>query len=201
MTFPSYNKTNSAVALQFKKMETNEGAAAAGVVGGAPPRDEQLQQPQPQAEAQAWAQAQQVLPQVQLQSQLQPMSLIDAPESHSTASRGSVPQQFFTVPKYVFTSFISVCERIGESVASVLGLDDSHFQEYVDTMTPEEMAEAEAILQQRLAEDELMATNSLYNNNLSLVEATIPSASDIIVNEDDTSAVDVEAVILADNKL
>jgi hypothetical protein len=186
-------------------METKQGAAAAAVGGGASPRNEQLQQPQPQpqAEAQAWAQAQPVLPQVQPQLQLQPMSLVEstALESHSTTSRGSVPQQFFTVPKYVFTSFISVCERIGESVASVLGLDDSHFQEYVDTMTPEEMAEAEAILQQRLAEDELMATNSLYNNNLSLVEATIPSASDIMVNEDDASAVDVEAVILADNKL
>jgi hypothetical protein len=49
--------------------------------------------------------------------------------------------------------FIGVCERIGESIASVLGLDDSHFQEYIDQMTPEQLQQALDVHQQREQEN------------------------------------------------
>lgn len=105
-------------------------------------------------------------------------------------------------PRYVFASLLSICETIGESVASALGLDDSHFQEYIDMMSPEELAQAEEINRQRLAEDNLVATNSLYNghrgSDQSLPEAVVVSDKGSVMAAD---GLDVDAVTLTDNSV
>lgn len=45
-------------------------------------------------------------------------------------------------------------ERVGETVVSVLGLDDSHFQDVIDGMTEEEMERARQVQAEREAEFE-----------------------------------------------
>lgn len=51
-------------------------------------------------------------------------------------------------------SIFTTVERIGESVVSVLGLDDSRFQDVLDGMTEDQREEAEAIHAERSREYE-----------------------------------------------
>ena len=59
--------------------------------------------------------------------------------------------------------FIGVCEHIGESVASVLGLDESMFQEILDNMSPEELRQAEEVDRERREEDSTHSASDIQN--------------------------------------
>ena len=52
---------------------------------------------------------------------------------------------------------LDVIEYIGETVVSILGLEDSMYQDVLDMMTPEEMARAVAVDTQRREEYRLLA--------------------------------------------
>jgi hypothetical protein len=50
-------------------------------------------------------------------------------------------------------------EKVGEVVVSILGLDDSRYQDVLDGMTPREMQEAERVNAQREEEYRLLSLN------------------------------------------
>jgi hypothetical protein len=49
-------------------------------------------------------------------------------------------------------AIFNVLERVGETVVSVLGIDDSRYQDILDTMTEDELARARAVQAEREAE-------------------------------------------------
>lgn len=49
-------------------------------------------------------------------------------------------------------AIFNVLERVGETVVSVLGIDDSRYQDMLDTMTEDELARARAVQAEREAE-------------------------------------------------
>lgn len=74
-------------------------------------------------------------------------------------------------------------EYVGETVVSVLGLDDSHYQEMLDNMTEREMEVAQQVHEEREKE------YSDYQRHLELTEDSIenPSGSGTYSAEEDTN--------------
>ena len=68
---------------------------------------------------------------------------------------------------WAFHKAVSVCEYIGEAVASAIGLDDSRYQEYLDAMSEEEMRYAQAVNEERIAEDQQVEISAI---NISIEE-------------------------------
>lgn len=92
--------------------------------------------------------------------------------------------QVLRAPVVLFNGFIGACEWIGESVAGILGLDNSYYQEYLDMMTPQEMAAAEEVLRQRQAEDAAFAA-SQQDTHPQQCDSDNPNGYSVVLSEAD----------------
>lgn len=62
--------------------------------------------------------------------------------------------QLSSMSIWLGTTIFTTMERIGETVVDVLGLDESRYQDVLDTMTEEEMQRAKEVQAEREAEYE-----------------------------------------------
>ena len=58
-------------------------------------------------------------------------------------------------------------ETIGEHIVTFIGIDQSHFQDVLDSMTPEELAHAQRINEERERENKEYEESQQYKGNTS----------------------------------
>eukprot|EP00601_Ochromonadales_sp_CCMP2298_P010871 CAMPEP_0173247406 /NCGR_PEP_ID=MMETSP1142-20121109/17879_1 /TAXON_ID=483371 /ORGANISM="non described non described, Strain CCMP2298" /LENGTH=128 /DNA_ID=CAMNT_0014179785 /DNA_START=104 /DNA_END=487 /DNA_ORIENTATION=+ len=74
--------------------------------------------------------------------------------TQAQGAEGAVPRKWSWKERILWLGgvLMDAAEAVGETVVSVLGLDDSYFQDVLDDMSPDEMAAAQAVHLQRTAE-------------------------------------------------